>query len=121
MFFGKIKGTENNWGFDVFAKNFESYKEVSDEEHMSIINKANAEGKLISGDADGNPILVNPPEPTEEEKIQQEVQELESYLTETDWYAIRYADTGEEIPADIKQKRQESRDRISDLRNLLAE
>ena len=120
MFFGKVKDTDT-WGFDVFDTNFESFIELSDGEHMSIINKANSTGKLISGDADGNPILVDPPEPTEEEKIQQELQNLESFLTETDWYAIRYADTGEEIPTDIKQKRQKARDRISELRNLLAE
>ena len=120
MFFGKVKGADS-WGFDVFDTNFESFIEVSDGEHMSIIEEANSTGKLISGDADGNPILLDPPEPTEEEKIQQEVQELESYLTETDWYAIRYADTGEEIPTEIKSKRQKARNRISELRNLLAE
>ncbi len=118
MFFGKVKDTDT-WGFDVFDTNFESFIEVSDGDHMSIINEANSTGKLISGDADGNPILVDPPEPTEEEKIRQEVQELESYLTETDWYSIRYADTGETIPAEIKTKRQEARERISELRNAI--
>ena len=38
--------------------------------------------------------------------------ESRNYLTETDWYVIRNYDTGAEIPADIKAKRQECRDII---------
>lgn len=49
------------------------------------------------------------PEPIEEE--------LQQYLNETDWYAVRYAETGIEIPEEVKQKRQETRDKISALRN----
>lgn len=116
VFFGKIKGTENEWGFDIFEKTFESYIEVDDDEHMSIIEKANNEGKLISGDKDGNPILVDPPPPTDEEVKQSRLNELESYLSQTDWYAIRFADTGEPIPEGIKQKRQDARNEISKLR-----
>lgn len=116
MYFGKIKNTDDEWGFDVFTSNFESYVTIDDSEHLSIVNRANSEGKLIKGDSDGNPILVNPPEPTDYEKAQQKISELEQFLTETDWYAIRYADTGEEIPAEIKKNRQEARDEISRLR-----
>lgn len=116
VFFGKVKGTENEWGFDVFETTFESYIEVDDDEHMGIIEKANSEGKLISGDKDGNPILVDLPKPTEEELKKQKISELERYLSQTDWYAIRFADTGEAIPTEIKQKRQDARDEISRLR-----
>ena len=116
MFFGKIKGTEDEWGFDVFSERFDPCKEIDDSEHMSIINEANSTGKLIKGDADGNPVLVDPPEPSDYEKAQQRISELESYLSETDWYAIRFADTGEEIPANIKNNRQDARDEISGLR-----
>lgn len=115
MFFGKLKDS-NEWGFGVFESRFETYKEIDDAVHMSIINRANNEGKLISADEEGNPILVAPPEPTEEEKAKQKIEELEGYLTSTDWYAIRFADTGEEIPAEIKTKRQEAREEISRLR-----
>lgn len=52
----------------------------------------------------------------EEQRKQQRIAELEEYLKSTDWYAIRFADTGEEIPADIKKARQEARDEISRLR-----
>lgn len=116
MYFGKIKNTDDEWGFDVFTSSFESYVTVDDSEHLGIVNRANSEGKLIKGDSDGNPILVNPPEPTDYEKAQSRISELEQFLTETDWYAIRFADTGEEIPAEIKKNRQEARDEISRLR-----
>jgi hypothetical protein len=115
MFFGKLKDS-NEWGFSPFQNRFETCKEIDDAVHMSIINRSNNEGKLISADEEGNPILVDPPEPTEEEKAKQKIAELEGYLTSTDWYAIRYADAGEEIPAEIKTKRQEAREEISRLR-----
>ena len=44
------------------------------------------------------------------------IAELEKYLYETNWYAIRYVETGKEIPAEIKTARQEARDEISRLR-----
>ena len=52
----------------------------------------------------------------EEQRKKQRIDELETYLSDTDWYAIRFADTGEEYPAEIKAKRQEARDEISRLR-----
>ena len=116
VFFGKVKGTENEWGFDVFEKTFESYIEVDDDEHIKIKEKANNEGKLISGDKDGNPILVDPPPPTDEELKQRRLNELDYFLKNTDWYAIRFADTGTPIPEEIKIKRQQAREEISALR-----
>lgn len=116
MFFGKIKNTDDEWGFDVFETTFDNPIEIDDDTHMSIIEEANNKGKLIKGDKDGQPILVDPPEPTEKEKAEQRLHELEAYLTETDWYVIRNADTGVPVPNDIKQKRQEAREEISQLR-----
>lgn len=51
-----------------------------------------------------------------EKQKEQRIAELEESLKSTDWYAIRFADTGEEIPTDIKKARQEARDEISRLR-----
>ena len=42
--------------------------------------------------------------------------EQQKILSSTDWYAIRYADSGVEIPADIKAKRQAAREKIDELR-----
>lgn len=56
------------------------------------------------------------PKPTEAELKQSRIAELESYLTSTDWYAIRESETGVGIPADIKQARADARLEISSLR-----
>lgn len=57
--------------------------------------------------------------PSEEEIKQQEIQKYQSYLNETDWYVYRAMDIGEQMPSEIKQKRQEARDEISRLREEL--
>lgn len=56
------------------------------------------------------------PEKPQEITNQERISELEEYLTVTDWYAIRFADTGEEIPTEIKKARQDAREEISKLR-----
>ena len=60
-------------------------------------------------------IVPNDP-PTEEEIKQEEIRKCQAYLDETDWYVYRAMDTGEQMPADVKQKRQEAREKISRLR-----
>lgn len=62
--------------------------------------------------------IVRNAEPTADEITKQRISELENYLNSTDWYAVRYAETGVEIPADIKTARQAARDEISTLREL---
>ena len=57
----------------------------------------------------------NTPEPefTQEEldaqAIAKEKQEAQAYLISTDWYIVRFADTGVEIPQEVKDKRAEAR------------
>lgn len=48
--------------------------------------------------------------------IEEELNKQQNILSSTDWYAIRYADSGVEIPVDIKAKRQAARERIDELR-----
>lgn len=45
------------------------------------------------------------------------IAELQKYLDETDWYAVRFAETGVEIPDEIKAERQAAREEISRLRS----
>ena len=42
---------------------------------------------------------------------------LEQYqeLSSTDWYYTRYIETGQEVPLEIKQQRQEIRDKYNNL------
>ena len=64
----------------------------------------------------GNEFVLDTDAKAIEKQNQEKIAELEESLKSTDWYAIRFADTGEEIPADIKKARQEARDEISRLR-----
>ena len=47
---------------------------------------------------------------------EERITELQNYLSKTDWYAVRFAETGVEIPDDIKTERQAAREEISRLR-----
>lgn len=40
---------------------------------------------------------------------------METYLSQTDWYAIRFAETGKSIPEEVAIKRSEYRAEISRL------
>lgn len=44
------------------------------------------------------------------------ITELQNYLKTTDWYTVRFAETGAEIPEDVKAARQSAREEISRLR-----
>lgn len=44
------------------------------------------------------------------------IEEYQTYLDATDWYVVRFAETGVEIPEEVKQRRQEAREKISELR-----
>ena len=63
--------------------------------------------------------IVRNPEPTTNELNERRISELETYLNSTDWYAARYAETGVEIPVDIKTARQAAREEISTLREQI--
>jgi hypothetical protein len=63
--------------------------------------------------------IVRSAEPTTNELNERRISELETYLNSTDWYAVRYAETGVEIPVDIKTERQAAREEISTLREQI--
>ena len=46
---------------------------------------------------------------TEQERINREAR---SYLSETDWYVLRFQETGVEIPEDVLTKRAEAREKV---------
>jgi hypothetical protein len=52
---------------------------------------------------------------TQEQYIAMKTAEYKSYLFSTDWYVIRFMDTGVPIPEDIKTERQHTREKISAL------
>jgi hypothetical protein len=56
------------------------------------------------------------PEKPQEVIDKERIAKLEEYLSKTDWYAIRKADNGEDMPEEIRTARQDARDEISRLR-----
>lgn len=85
--------------------------EITANQHRELI-EGQSQGKLIQADANGFPVLADPPAPNPQ--IQINVEAL-AYLASTDWYVIRKQETGVEIPADILAKRQEARDSIVEV------
>ena len=57
------------------------------------------------------------PEPTAEDLKNIRIAELQNYLNATDWYAVRFAETGVAVPEDVKAERQAAREEISRLRD----
>lgn len=45
----------------------------------------------------------------DQSELQTKLAEAQAYLTSTDWYFARLADTGEEVPEEVKVKRAEAR------------
>ena len=113
MFFGKLNN--NDFGFSTSQKFFVSSVEISDEDYEQFQEALN-NGEEIQSDKNGFPVIVKKRKSV---NPQLRIDELEKYLLETDWYAIRFVDNGEKIPSDIQKKRQEAREEISELRERL--
>ena len=64
----------------------------------------------------GEYVLTSSDEAVEQRKVER-IAELQSLLNETDWYAVRFAETGVEIPDAVKAERQAAREEISRLRS----
>lgn len=88
--------------------------EISMECHSALL-QGQSEGKVISSDDNGYPILVDPVGPTPEQIQSQINAEARSYLASTDWYVIRKLETGEDIPEEILEERVAARLRVVDV------
>lgn len=58
-------------------------------------------------DVDGNLIRSEPVDPNEIQEADNVA--ARAYLTETDWYVVRHAETGKAIPEDVLARRAEAR------------
>lgn len=61
------------------------------------------------------------PEKPQSEINQERINELQAYLTSTDWYAVRMAETGVAIPQDVVTARASAREEVSTLRGDVEE
>jgi hypothetical protein len=115
MFYKKT--SEGKLCFSSVTERGGNVMEVADEEYMRLVSDATARGSLIQIGKNNKPELVTPP--LTEEQIN-EYRRLRRFLEQTDWYVIRYAETGKAIPDDIRAKRQDARDGISRLMSTKA-
>lgn len=103
-------------GVEVDNPEFLSLEKYTLAEILTIIENANASGKIIQ--SSGNTfVLVDKPEPTVEETTKQRIAELKTYLDKTDYQTIKFAE-GElsaEDYADMKVQRAEWRAEINQL------
>ena len=53
------------------------------------------------------------------EELRTEERELQEYLNSTDWYVARWGETQKPIPEDVVLKREQTRTRINEIRQLL--
>jgi len=51
---------------------------------------------------------------------QEALNEASSYLTTTDWYVVRFAETGVNVPEDVAAKRAQSRVTVEQYRDNIA-
>jgi hypothetical protein len=82
--------------------------EISPSRHAELL-EGQANGLLILADKNGAPMLAPPPPPTAEELQAQKNVEARAYLAKTDWYVVRFAETGQSIPDDVRAARESAR------------
>ena len=41
--------------------------------------------------------------------------DLQQYLKDTDWYVLRFFETGKDIPPEVAKQRQKARDKLSEI------
>lgn len=113
MYIGTIDGI--TYGTYVFSDNLKEFRKLTPEEEKKLAEDRRSGKRVIYKNLDGWE-LKDLPQPTQEEQLQSELNDLQEYLDSTDWYAIRFADSGEPIPDDVKTLRQKARERISEIR-----
>lgn len=110
MFYSKSMGgfvTEETHGGAMPADKVK----ITPEYHKELLDGQTA-NKIIVADSKGYPRLEDRPALTPQQAQEQRSQEARAYLNSTDWYVVRKAETGADIPADVTAKRQVARDSI---------
>lgn len=83
--------------------------EIDAEQHAALL-AAQADGKIIAADAQGNPIAIARPAPTAEEIIAAARRKRDALLAASDWVVTRAFETGTSVPAEWAEYRQALRD-----------
>lgn len=117
FYFGKFKdqdGRYERWGYAFRPDGFSQYKEVEDHIQNSDPDM------IVSGDADGNPILIKRPTFEDEEAVN-EILELKEELKATDYVAAKICEDPDcrEHYHDHLIKRKKARERIRELEGVI--
>lgn len=83
--------------------------EISSEIYAGLM-EGQALGKCIAPDADGNPILVDQPQPTEADRAASIRAARDALLKSCDWVVVRAAEASQQIPPAWIAYRQALRD-----------
>lgn len=81
---------------------------ITPEYHKELL-EGQSSGKMIQADNKGYPRLIERPAPSPEEMQAIRNAEARAYLAKTDWYVVRFAETGQAIPDDIRAARETAR------------
>lgn len=87
--------------------------EITTEQHSALI-EGQSNGKVITSDENGFPILIDSVI-TPEQIQQQNNATARQYLASTDWYVIRMQETGTPIPQDILDAREAARASVVEI------
>ena len=79
---------------------------VDDSLFWKTVNEDDGQWSLVKG----NIIKLPLPEPTPEQLQSQKNAEARAYLLSTDWYVVRFSETGVAIPAEIIEARKLARE-----------
>ena len=120
MYYGQF--SDGTWGSDDEITRFVSFVEISTGEWFSLLDKADSTGKIIGHDEKGYPILIDPPEPSAEEKARMRIDELKRYLSATDYVVIKIAEgvASREEYKETLLERQRAREEIRALSQELS-
>ena len=92
----------------------------SAEEYAGVAAWCNANRAVIEDRGEYYEVAAVPELP-EEEKAAVRIAGLRQYLDSTDWYAVRFAETGVPVPDEVRRKRQAAREEIDSLRAVLTD
>ena len=121
-----LAGTRDgeNWGFyfDDQKDSLKKYFELTHEEHNALM-EGQCKGKVITFHDDKKPTLEEPPPPTEAERARWRIRELKSYLSQTDYVAIKISEGEAEASeyAEVLAKRKAARKEINELESVAQE
>ena len=109
------------WKDGFYLNQIEGSIEIEDDYWQELLD-GQSQGKQITSNEDGYPILADPPAPTQEELDSREIASLKAYLSSTDYIYPKCLELGLDVNAEyseVVQRRKDARMRIQELETSL--